>query len=60
VRPKRDLDFAPREEDVGMVALLLGEFADSVYEGEGGFKVGELVRPDNVMLIYDSPLRGVR
>ncbi len=32
VRPGGDLDLAPSEQDVGMMALLLGQFAHSIHE----------------------------
>ncbi len=42
VRPGGDLDFAPSEQDVGMMALLLGQFAHSVHESQGGLESGNL------------------
>lgn len=60
VRPGSDLYFSPSNHDFWMVALLLSHFADSVHKGQRGFKVAELVGTDDVMLINDFPLSGLR
>ena len=54
VRPDRNLDFSPAEEDVWMVALFLRKFTHAVYEREGFAKVGKLKGLRNVML-FDNP-----
>ena len=43
-----------------MMALLLGQFADPIHEGQGGLKIGKLVGARDVMLVDDVPLRGLR
>src|ERR1035441_2612348 len=60
VRPERDLDLAPSQQDVGMMALLLGESANSIHESESGLKIGELEGAHDVMLVDDVPLRRLR
>ena len=60
VRPCGDLDLAPSEQDVGMMALLFGQFAHAIHESQGGLKVGKLESPHDVMLADDLPLRGLR
>src|ERR1019366_1631579 len=60
VGPGRDLDLAPSQQDVGMMALLLGQFAYFVHESQSGLKVGELVSAHEVMLVDDSPLSWFR
>ena len=42
------------------MALLLGQFADSIYKRQGGLKIGKLVSTDDVMFIDDFPLRRLR
>lgn len=60
VGPGRDLNLAPSQHDVGMMALLFGYFADTIHESQRGFKVGKLVRADKVVLIDGLPLRWFR
>ena len=48
------------QQDVGMMALLLGQFANAIHESQGGLKVGKLVGAHDVMLVDDIPLRGLR
>ena len=33
VRPGSDLDFAPSQQNIGMMALFLGQCASTIYEG---------------------------
>jgi hypothetical protein len=56
VRPCGDFDLAPSQQDVGMMTLLLGNFSDFIYKSECGFKVGEFVSADEMMLVDDIPL----
>src|ERR1035437_2974950 len=60
VRPERDLDLAPSQQDVGMMALLLGHSANAIHESERGLKIGELEGSHDVMLVDDVPLRRFR
>src|ERR1700686_4586012 len=60
MRPGRDLDLAPSQQDVGMMPLLLGDFANAIHECQGGLKVRKLVGTHDVMLADDIPLRGLR
>jgi hypothetical protein len=59
MRPSGDLDLAPTEEDIGMMALLLGELANSIYERQGGLEIGKLVGTYDVMIVDDIPLCGI-
>ena len=60
VGPERDLDFAPAQQDVGMMALLFSDIAHAIYEGQCGLEIGKLVSADDVMFIDDLPLRRLR
>src|SRR6266849_1868206 len=60
VCPGGDLDLAPSQQDVGMVPLLLGQFAHSIHESQGGPEIGKLVGAHEVMFIDDIPLRRFR
>jgi hypothetical protein len=42
-----------------MMALLLGDFADSIHKSQRRLEIGKLEAPDDVMLVDDSPLSGV-
>jgi len=55
VGPDCDFDFSPCQEDVRVVALLLGQLSDAVHKLEGLAKVGELETLEDVMLVYDFP-----
>jgi hypothetical protein len=56
VRPGRDLDLAPSEENVGMMALLFGQFANPIYKSQSRLEIGEFVGANQVMLVDDCPL----
>src|SRR5271157_1470178 len=43
-----------------MMALLLGQIADSIHESQSGLKVSKLVSAHEVMLVDDIPLRRFR
>jgi len=43
-----------------MMALLLGQFTNSVHESQGGPEIGKLVGAREVMLVDDIPLRRLR
>src|SRR5271165_4301948 len=60
MRPESDLDLAPSQKDVRMMALLFGERANSIYESQGGLEVRKLVNPRNAVFVDDAPLRGIR
>src|SRR5208282_2608509 len=55
VRPGCDLDLAPSQQNVGMMALLLGQCANSIHKGEGRQEIGELVGAHEVMFLDDVP-----
>jgi len=59
VRPGRDFSFAPPEQDVRMMALLLGNSAHFVHEGQSRLEIGKLVSADEMMLINNLPSRGI-
>jgi hypothetical protein len=56
VSPNRDVNFAPRQQNVGMVSLLLGYRANAVYEFERLLEVGEFEFAMQVMLFVNRPL----
>src|SRR5664279_3863134 len=58
--PERDLDLTPSQEDVGMMALLFRQCAYLIHKSEGGAEVGKLEVADDVMLVDDAPLCGIR
>ncbi len=55
VRPSRDLDFSPGEEDVWMMTLFLRKFTYAVYEREGFTKVRKLEGLRDVVLFDNAP-----
>jgi len=57
MRPGRDLDLAPSEQDVGMMALFLGQVTDAIHESQGRFEIGEFASAHEVMFVDDPPLR---
>jgi len=57
MRPQRDPGLAPREQNVGMVALFLGQRADAIYEGERFDEIGKGKCTVKVMLVDHVPLR---
>src|SRR5580704_19340172 len=56
VRPGRDLNIAPSQQNVGMMSLLLGDFADSIHESKSRFEVGKLEGAHEMMFVNDLPL----
>jgi len=56
VRPDSDFGFSPREQDVGMVALLLGDCAHAIHEVERLLKIRKLERAREVMLVDNLPV----
>jgi hypothetical protein len=60
VGPRRDLDFAPSEQNVGMMALLLGNFANSIYKSQSGLKVRKFVGAREMVFVDDFPLCRLR
>jgi hypothetical protein len=59
VRPGRNLDLAPSEQDIGMMSLLFGQFANPVHESQRGLEIGKLVGASDVMFVDNLPLRGI-
>lgn len=57
VGPGSNFGFAPREQNIGMMALLLGELADSVDEVERLAEIGEGEDARDVMRVDDAPVR---
>ena len=43
-----------------MMTLLLGHFANAIYESQGGLKVGKFVSAHEVMFVDNIPLPRVR
>jgi len=56
VRPQGDLGFAPGQQDIGMVALLLGHGSYAVHEGEGLLEIGKGEGAREVVLVDDLPV----
>jgi len=56
MRPGRDLDLAPSQKDVGVMALLFSQCAYSIHECKRRFKIRKLVAAHEVMLVDDIPL----
>lgn len=57
VCPEGDFNFAPAQQHIGMMALLLSQCADSVHERQGRFKVREFISADQMMLLNYFPVR---
>jgi hypothetical protein len=57
MRPSGDYGFAPAEENVWMMALGFGDFADFINEGECLNKIRELECARDVVAIDNLPLR---
>ena len=55
MRPDRDAELAPRDVQIRMVVLLLGERADLVREGERAGEVAEAILLLEVMLVDGAP-----
>src|SRR5437763_1956704 len=55
VRPDRDAHFAPRQKDVGVMSLLLGDRPDFVREGQRLRKVGKSKFLLEMMFLHDLP-----
>ena len=55
VRPQRQFHLAPRQINVGMVVLLLGQFADAIGEIERLAEVWELEFPFQMVFADDLP-----
>jgi hypothetical protein len=55
VRVKGDFYLAPGEEDIGVMALLLGDGAYLISEFQSRFEVGERERPSDVMFAHGFP-----
>jgi hypothetical protein len=56
VRPQRDLGLPPRQKNVGMMSLLLGDGADTIHKIERLLEIGEAELTLEVMLFHDIPL----
>jgi len=59
VRPGRDLNLAPCQKNVRMMALLLGNHADFIDEGQRGLEIRKLESADEMMSIHDPPGRRI-
>lgn len=55
VRPSRDLDCSPSQENIWVVTLRFRKLTYPVYELEGCAKVGKLEGPRDVMFFDDVP-----
>ena len=55
VRVKGDFYLSPGEEDIGVMALLLGDGAYLISEFQSRFEVGERERPSDVMFAHGFP-----
>ena len=60
MRPGRNFDLTPSDQDVGMMALLLGQSANVIHKSQGGLKVRDFVSAHEVVLVDDVPLRRLR
>ena len=60
VRPQRDFDFAPGEQNVGMVSLLFGDLADFINERQRLLEVWKRERSGNVVLVDYLPVSPLR
>src|SRR5208282_503319 len=56
VSPEGDFDFAPREQEIGVVPLLLSQRTHAIHEGQGRCEVRKLVGPHQMMLVNHTPL----
>ena len=56
VCPDLDLSFAPRQVDIGMMALVLGNGAGTVHEVESGLEIRKLEFFFDVMIVHDVPI----
>ena len=56
VRPQRDLSFAPGEQNVGMMALLLRDRTYAIDEVERLLEIGKLECAGDVVLVDDVPV----
>jgi hypothetical protein len=59
VRPHRDLGFAPGQENVGMVALLLGHRSHTIHEIERLLEVRKCVGASEMVPVDHVPLGNV-
>ena len=55
VRVKGNFYLSPGEEDIGVMALLLGDGAYLISEFQSRFEVGERERPSDVMFAHGFP-----
>src|SRR5467141_2101926 len=56
VRPQRDFHFAPREQNVGMMALLFREDSDAVHEVERLLEIWKFEGARAVVFVDDLPV----
>ena len=56
MRVEGDFYLAPGEEDIRVMALLLGDGADLISEFKSRFEVGECERPSDVMFVHGFPV----
>ena len=55
-----DLDFSPREVDVGMMSLLFGQRTDTIDEGQRAGEVREFEFYSEMVFIGHTPPRDLR
>jgi len=56
VRPEGDVDFAPSESDVRVVALFFGDSTDFIHERKGVLEIWERELARDVVLVDDAPV----
>jgi len=59
VRPQRDLNFAPSQQDVGVMPLLFGNPADAIYEFQGLFEIRKSKLAVKIVFIGNRPVRNL-
>jgi hypothetical protein len=55
--PQSDFNFAPSEQNVGMVTLLLGDATDSIYKVQGLLEIRKREGASDVVFIDYLPVR---
>ena len=55
--PQSDFNFAPREQDIGVMPLLLRDRSDAIYKIQGLLEIGKSKCARNVVFVYDFPVR---
>jgi len=55
--PEGDFDFAPGQQDIGMVSLRLSNVANPIDKFQSLLEIGECKRARDVVLVDDLPMR---